>query len=67
MRYAAPAGEFVHVRPGDSRESTGFVEGEDVLLPCKQLLDPSQSLLHADFIFHTVVLGLTKVKYQRQI
>ena len=57
MRYAAPASEFVHVRPGDSRESTSFVEGEDVLLPCKQLFDAAQPLFHADFIVHNLVFG----------
>jgi len=57
MRYAAPAGEFVHVRPGNSGESTSFVEGEDVLLPCKQLFDTAQPLLHADFIVHNLVFG----------
>lgn len=57
MRYAAPAGEFVHVRPGDSRESTRFVEGKYVLLSGKQLLDAAQPLLHAGFIVHNLVFG----------
>lgn len=57
MRYAAPASEFVHVRPGDSRESTGFVESENVLLSGKQLLDAVQPLLHAGFIVHNLIFG----------
>ena len=57
MRYAAPAGEFVHVRTGDPGESTSFVESKDVLLSCKQLFDATQPLFHADFIVHNLVFG----------
>lgn len=57
MRNTAPAGQLVHIRPGDSGESTGFVEGEDILLPCKQLFDAAQPLFHADFIVHNLVFS----------
>lgn len=52
MRNTASAGELVHVRPGDSGVSASLIESEDIFLPCEQLLDAVQPLLHTDFIFH---------------
>ena len=52
MRDTAPAGELVHVRPGYSGVGASLVESEEIFLPCEQLLDAVQPLLHTDFIFH---------------
>lgn len=52
MRDTAPAGELVHVRPGYSGVGASLVESEDIFLPCEQLLDAVQPLLHTDFMFH---------------
>lgn len=52
MRDTAPAGQLVHVRPGNPGVSASLVESEDIFLPCEQLLDAVQPLLHTDFMFH---------------
>ena len=52
MRDTAPAGELVHVSSGDSGVGASLVESEDIFLPCEQLLDAVQPLLHTDFMFH---------------
>ena len=52
MRNTAPAGELVHVRPGNPGVSASLIESKDILLPCEQLLDAVQPLLHTDFMFH---------------
>ena len=52
MRDTAPAGELLHVSSGDSGVGASLVESEDIFLPCEQLLDAVQPLLHTDFMFH---------------
>ena len=57
VRDTAPAGQLVHVRPGNSGVGASLVESEDIFLPCEQLLDAVHPLLHTDFIFHKIGLS----------
>lgn len=57
VRDTAPAGQFVHVRPGNSGVGASLGESKDIFLPCEQLFDAAHPLLHTDFICHRIGLS----------